>query len=51
MGYKKSTLYIDEDLIKEARKIAIDKNTSLSKIVNDLLMVFIGQHHSDKKKE
>jgi len=33
----KRTLYLDKKLVKEAKKLCIDKEISLSKLVEDLL--------------
>lgn len=44
MPGKNLNLFIDEELIKEAKKAAIELDTSLSKIVSELLIEFITKH-------
>lgn len=41
----KKDLYLDEDIVKIVKKIAIDENTNLSAIVNKLLL-----EYSQKKR-
>ena len=49
MATKKLTLYADEDVIKEAKKIAIDRDVSLSSIVSDFLEELV-KHENNKNR-
>ncbi len=37
------TLTIDEDLLRRARKVAIDRNTSVNQLVRDYLTELVGE--------
>ena len=37
----KKDMYLDEDIVKEVKKLAIDRNTNISAIVNKLLIEYI----------
>ena len=41
----KKDLYLDEDVVKAVKKIAIDENTNLSAIVNKLLTEYLQKRH------
>lgn len=41
---KNLTLAIDEDLLREARKIAVDRNTTVNSLVRDYLTDLVNQH-------
>ena len=43
----KKDLYLDEDLVKEVKKVAIDENTNLSAIVNQLLIEYLQKKHKN----
>lgn len=47
MPGRKLTVYLEDELIKEGKKIAIEEDTSLSQILNKLLKEYI----DDYKKE
>jgi predicted DNA-binding ribbon-helix-helix protein len=44
MAGKKVTIYLEEELIKKTKKIAVDEDTSMSKIVGELLEEYIKKH-------
>jgi len=41
MAGKKLNIYMDEKLIKDLKKIAIDKDTSVSKILTELSIEYV----------
>ena len=43
------TLKVDDEIIRKVRKIAIDKNTTLTQMVRDYLL-FVSKKDSDQKK-
>ncbi len=44
------TMAIDEDLLKKARKIAIEKNTTFTDLVRNYLNRLVEQQESNKKE-
>lgn len=50
MPGKKFTTYLNEDLIKELKKLAIDKEISVSQIFNDLATAYIEKEKLSKDK-
>ena len=44
------TLSVDEEIIKKVRKIAIDKNTTLTAMVRDFLTTVANRDNQPKKK-
>lgn len=44
------TLRVDDEIIKKVRKVAIDKNTTLTKMVRDFL-ISVAQHDSAEKRQ
>lgn len=51
MAGKKVNLFLDEDLIKEGKKLAVDEETSLSQIVSNLLRDYIQRKKLEKAKK
>ena len=43
------TMAIDEDLLKKAKKIAVDKNTTLTGLIRDYLAQIVEQEESNKQ--
>jgi hypothetical protein len=41
----KKDLYLEEELVKTVKKIAVDENTNLSAIVNQLLIEYLQKRH------
>lgn len=48
MASKKYTTYLDENLIKEIKKIAIDKETTVAQILNELIRDYIKKEKHEK---
>lgn len=48
--FKKTNLYLDTEVVKKAKKITIDNDTSVSQIVNDFLKDYI-EKNKDTKQE
>jgi hypothetical protein len=48
---KNVTMAIDEDLLKKARKIAVDKNTTLTGLIRTYLKNLADQEERSKKFE
>ena len=44
------TMAIDEDLLKKARKVAIDKNTTLTGLIRNYLMSITEKEENRKKQ-
>lgn len=44
------TMAIDEDLLKKARKIAVDKNTSVTGLIRNYLNHLVAQEETSKKE-
>lgn len=51
MVNKKVNLYLDDELVKEARKIAIDNSTSVSKLVTEFLQDYVASNKNNKDKQ
>jgi hypothetical protein len=49
MPGRKTTVYLDEDLVKEAKKIAIDKDTNLSQILNNYLKIYVQENNKEEE--
>jgi hypothetical protein len=43
------TMAIEEDLLKKAKKIAVDKNTTLTGLIRDYLTQLVEQEESNKR--
>lgn len=44
------TLKIDDDLLKAARKIAIDRNTTLTAMIRDYLTMLAGRERDERQR-
>jgi len=42
---RKKDLYLDDDIVKAVKKIAVDEDTNLSAIVNKLLIEYLKEKH------
>jgi hypothetical protein len=49
-GLMNITLFIDDDLVKEARKIAIERDTTLTGIVRAYLQELVAEHAKSGRK-
>jgi hypothetical protein len=47
---KNVTMAMDEDLLKKARKIAVDKNTTMSGLIRAYLINLVEQEEKSKKE-
>lgn len=50
MGTKNITLAIDEDLLEQARRIALDEKTSVNAIVRDLLVKKVATSSTNQRR-
>jgi hypothetical protein len=50
MPGRKFTTYLEDKLIKDLKKIAIDKETSVSQILNDLATVYVEKEKASTTK-
>lgn len=50
MPGRKFTTYLEDELIKDLKKIAIDKETSVSQILNDLAKIYVDKEKSSTDK-
>lgn len=50
MGTKNITLAIDEDLLEQARRIALDEKTSVNAMVRDLLLRKVAQSTTTQRR-
>jgi Family of unknown function (DUF6364) len=49
-GYVNITLSIDDDLVKEVRKIAVDRDTTLTGLVRDYLQELATEHAASGRR-
>jgi len=47
---KNLTLSVDEDVLREARKVALDRNTSVNQLVRDYLKQLAGEKERQKQE-
>jgi hypothetical protein len=43
-GLRAVTVYVDPDLLKQARKLVVDQDTSLQAVMSDLLTRYVAEH-------